>query len=107
MPIRKWFPVLITCSASWLLAKDFWDQPFGKWKREDVQKMLNNSPLAMSQTFSDIRGGKMILAWAARKNCITVLRCVSSQPGRFAGVRPDDAVDEQLRRNEARAARPV
>jgi hypothetical protein len=39
-------------AASALLAKDFWEEPFDKWKREDVVRMLNNSPWAQSETFT-------------------------------------------------------
>ncbi len=39
-------------SASWLLAEDFWQQPFDKWKREDVVRMLNDSPWAQGETFT-------------------------------------------------------
>ena len=39
-------------SASWLLAEDFWQQPFDKWKREDVVRMLNDSPWAQKETFT-------------------------------------------------------
>ena len=48
----------VLCAASILLAKDFWEQPLQKWKREDVQKLLTNSPWAAVQTFNDIKGGK-------------------------------------------------
>ena len=43
---------ILLSSASCLLADDFWQQPFDKWKREDVVRMLNDSPWAQGQTFT-------------------------------------------------------
>lgn len=42
----------ILCAASALLAEDFWLQPFEKWNREQVLRMLNDSPWAQSETFT-------------------------------------------------------
>jgi hypothetical protein len=39
-------------AASALLAKDFWEEPFEKWNREQVLRMLSDSPWAQSETFT-------------------------------------------------------
>jgi hypothetical protein len=39
-------------ATSALLAKDFWDEPFDKWNREQVLRMLSDSPWAQSETFT-------------------------------------------------------
>lgn len=49
---------LLWFSAAWLLAKDFWEQPFEKWKREEVVRLLSDSPWTQSETFNQIAGGK-------------------------------------------------
>jgi len=58
MALRR---VVLLCvllsSASLLLAKDFWEQPFDKWKREEVLRMLSDSPWSQNQTFNQIAGG--------------------------------------------------
>ncbi|PYT35921.1 MAG: hypothetical protein DMG58_00835 [Acidobacteria bacterium] len=43
---------VLLSSASWLLADDFWQQPFDTWKREQVVRMLNDSPWAQIETFT-------------------------------------------------------
>src|SRR5690348_12457121 len=48
---------VLLSTATWLLAKDFWEQPFGKWKHEDVLRMLSDSPWAQSETFNNVIGG--------------------------------------------------
>lgn len=53
--------VLLLCvllsSTSLLLAKDFWEQPFDKWKREEVLRMLSDSPWAQNETFTGVVPG--------------------------------------------------
>src|SRR5229473_1441970 len=49
---------VLLSTATWLLAKDFWEQPFEKWKREDVLRILSDSPWARSETFNEVLGGK-------------------------------------------------
>lgn len=39
-------------AASAVLAKDFWEEPFEKWSREQVLRMLSDSPWAQSETFT-------------------------------------------------------
>src|SRR5438034_10592990 len=43
---------VLLSSASWLLADDFWEQPFDRWKRAQVVRMLNASPWAQLETFT-------------------------------------------------------
>ena len=53
MTLRKVALVCIFFStASWLLAEDFWQHPFEKWNREQVLRMLSDSPWAQSETFT-------------------------------------------------------
>ncbi|NWG12857.1 MAG: hypothetical protein HXY20_04890 [Acidobacteria bacterium] len=60
MTTRRWVPAVfsVLICAAFLLAKDFWEQPFDKWSRNDVLKMLNDSPWAASQTFTGVIGTK-------------------------------------------------
>ncbi len=44
--------------AAWVMAKDFWEEPFEKWKREEVLRMLSNSPWSQTQTFNAVAGGR-------------------------------------------------
>src|SRR2546421_8601669 len=44
-------------AASALLAKDFWEEPFENWNREQVMRMLNDSPWAQSETFTGVAAG--------------------------------------------------
>ena len=46
--------VLIGASTS--LAKDFWTQPYEQWNKGQVTKMLNDSPWADTQTFTNLVG---------------------------------------------------
>jgi hypothetical protein len=76
-------------AATWLLAKDFWEQPFDKWKRDEVQRMLNDSPWAQSQTANQVRGGKDDTGSAGEKELYYrfTVRFFSSRPVREAYVR--------------------
>lgn len=49
---------LVGAGAGWVAAKDFWEEPFEKWKREEVLRMLSNSPWAQTQTFNAVAGGR-------------------------------------------------
>ncbi len=49
---------LVVCCALVVMAKDFWEQPFTKWKPEDVVKIATNSPWAQVQTFASLMRGK-------------------------------------------------
>lgn len=48
--------ILLLCfcvlAASAAMADDFWNSPFDKWSREQVQRILRDSPWAQSQTFA-------------------------------------------------------
>jgi hypothetical protein len=48
---------LLLSSSTWLHAKDFWEQPFNKWKREELLRILSDSPWAQSETFNQVKGG--------------------------------------------------
>jgi hypothetical protein len=48
---------LFLFAASVLLAKDFWEEPFDKWNREQVLRMLSDSPWAQSETFTGVTLG--------------------------------------------------
>src|SRR5260370_30523109 len=56
--VRKPLMICFFLFTTWLLAKDFWEQPFEKWKREDVLRILSDSPWAKSETFNEVLGGK-------------------------------------------------
>jgi len=43
---------LMLMGAVFLVAEDFWENPFDKWSRDDVLKILGNSPWAASQTIT-------------------------------------------------------
>lgn len=43
---------VLLLAASAVLARDFWEEPFEKWTREQVLKMLSDSPWAQSETFT-------------------------------------------------------
>ena len=45
-------------AASAAMADDFWNSPFDKWSREQVQRILRDSPWAQSQTFTGVINGK-------------------------------------------------
>jgi hypothetical protein len=53
MALRK---IIFLCAflsfAAALSAKDFWEEPFDKWSREQVMRMLSDSPWAQSETFT-------------------------------------------------------
>src|SRR5579864_1261162 len=51
------FSILLSAAGLLLASKDYWEQPFEKWKREDVVRMLNDSPWAQNQTFNQVAGG--------------------------------------------------
>lgn len=89
MTLRKTVLICIFLSVpSSLLAKDFWEEPFGKWSREQVLRMLSDSPWAQSETFTGaidskdagLRGEKE-LYWKF------TIRFFSSRPVREAYVR--------------------
>src|SRR5437867_8713172 len=44
--------------ATHLLAQDFWSEPFEKWNRNQVSRMLNDSPWSQIQTLSSSLSGK-------------------------------------------------
>ncbi len=46
------YVLLILFCAAILSAKDFWENPFNKWNRDNVLKMLGDSPWAASQTIT-------------------------------------------------------
>jgi len=50
------FTVLLGVVSLW--AKDFWDEPFEKWNRNQVSRIMTDSPWAQSQTLSYALGGK-------------------------------------------------
>ncbi len=52
MNSRNLFAVvtIVAIGAAFLLAKDFWENPFDKWSQKDVVKMITDSPWASSQT---------------------------------------------------------
>ena len=60
MITRRTIVVIATAvlGVALLASKDFWEQPFDKWSRNDVLKLLNDSPWAASQTFTGVIGTK-------------------------------------------------
>src|SRR6476660_9369482 len=44
--------------ATQLLAQDFWNDPFEKWNRNQVSRMLTDSPWSQNQTLSTNLSGK-------------------------------------------------
>ncbi len=54
MDVRRCTAVsaFILAGAAFLLAKDFWENPFDKWSQKDVVKMITDSPWAASQTIA-------------------------------------------------------
>lgn len=79
---------LAAVGAAWLMAKDFWEEPFEKWKREEVLRMLSNSPWAQTQTLNAVAGGRGS-GTAGEKELFYqfTVRLFSSRPIREAYVR--------------------
>lgn len=50
--------LLLFLSTAPLASKDSWDEPFGNWTRNQVVKMLNDSPWAQTQVYSTELGGQ-------------------------------------------------
>lgn len=54
--MRARYSLFLSClfilGAAGLAAKDFWDEPFETWNRNQVAKMLSDSPWAKDQTFT-------------------------------------------------------
>ncbi|MBI1940378.1 MAG: hypothetical protein HYS33_02595 [Acidobacteria bacterium] len=46
------FPVFVILMVSHSPAKDFWEDPYTRWDKKDVVRMINDSPWAQIQTFS-------------------------------------------------------
>lgn len=89
MALRR---VVLLCvllsSASLLLAKDFWEQPFDKWKREEVLRMLSDSPWAQRETFTVAIDNKSAgLEGEKELHYGFTVRFFSSRPVREAYVR--------------------
>lgn len=90
MKLRKF--VLITV---WILlgglctsAKEFWEQPFEKWNRKQVNAILNGSPWAHDQTLAVPVGGKDAGIQGEKEIFATfTVRFFSAQPVREAYVR--------------------
>ncbi len=83
---------LLSCvflsSASLLLAEDFWQQPFDKWKPEDVARMLSDSPWAQSETFTAAIDSKNAGLRGEKELFYTfTVRFFSARPVREAYVR--------------------
>jgi hypothetical protein len=106
---------LLLSSAPWLLAKDFWEQPFDKWKREEVLRMLSDSPWSQSQTIERIIDAKNEgLAGEKELHYRFTVRFFSARPVREAYVRMarlmnnyDQMAPEQSKEFDARFKRAL
>ncbi len=107
--------VCVLIGTVFLLARDFWEQPFDKWSRNDVLKMLNDSPWAASQTFTGVIGTKDAGDHGEKEKYHKfTARFFSALPVREAYVRMyrlinkyDDMNAEQRRQFDARFNRPL
>ncbi len=115
MSIRKAFLVFIplVALATVLVAKDFWEEPFTKWKRDQVVKMLGDSPWSQTQIFTSAIGKNATGATTEKgsmagqqeiEHRLTV-RFLSAKPIREALVRFNqiamnyDSMDEEKRKD--------
>jgi hypothetical protein len=80
--------ILVICSSAGLLADDFWLQPFDTWKRDQVLRMLSDSPWAQSETFTGAIDSKDA-GMAGEKELFYrfTIRFFSARPVREAYVR--------------------
>ncbi len=105
---------LLLIGPAWLVAKDFWDQPFQKWKREDVLRLINDSPWAQSQTFDHVEGKGAGASGEKELFYKCTVRFFSARPVREAYVRLmqlmnkyDDMAPEQRQQFDARFQRAL
>ena len=101
--------------ATHLLAQDFWNEPFEKWNRNQVSRMLSDSPWSQIQTLSTSLSGKNSGLQGEKEifNKFTV-RFFSALPVREAYVRMmqilnkyDEMAPEQRREFESRFKRAL
>jgi hypothetical protein len=117
--MRSRFPILIAfvllTGGLRLAAKDFWENPYSQWAQKDVNKMLQDSPWTLAQTYRASegagRGGafdRTSSAGERENNSIYTIRLFSSQPIRDAYARMmqlmnryDSASDAEKQRIDA------
>jgi hypothetical protein len=108
------FSILLSAPGLLLASKDYWEQPFEKWKREDVVRMLNDSPWAQNTTFNQVAGGSAGQAGEKELYYRFTVRFFSARPVREAYVRMsrlmnkyDDMAPEQRQEFDARFQRAL
>ncbi|HXG90980.1 MAG TPA: hypothetical protein VNN73_01260 [Blastocatellia bacterium] len=106
---------LLSFLTTHALAQDFWNEPFEKWNRGQVLKIINDSPWARSETLTTLLGGRDAGLQGNKEiyNKFTV-RFFSALPVREAYVRMmqilnkyDEMNDDQRRDFDSRFKRAL
>lgn len=109
----------LVAGSALLLAKDFWERPYTEWTQKDVNKMLQNSPWTLTQTYRGQQGAGRGSVWDRTSNAgeresndIYTIRLFSAQPIRDAYARMmqlmnryDSANDAEKQRIDSMTAR--